>query len=178
MDDGSPIRGRGKRTDQAQFAKVKHILESRNVNTVNRERRLEVSADPKATAARFYEILNDWSPDYLDEICAPDLRGHAGAGADLDQLKNAISSFFEAFPDLQIEVRHLVCEGDTVSAWTSYSGSHQEEFAGVPGSGRSVKFAAWDLIRVKDGKIAEITQYCDLFTLLNQIGALPTSTPA
>ena len=142
------------------------------------ERRFEVSADPKATATRFYEILNNWLPDDLDEVCAPGLRGHAGAGADLYQLKKAIGSFFEAFPDLQVEVRHLVCEGDTVSAWTSYSGTHGGEFAGVPGGGRSVKFAAWDLIRVKDGKIVEITQYCDLFTLMNQIGALATSTPA
>jgi hypothetical protein len=29
-----------------------------------------------------------------------------------------------------------------------------------------------------DGKIVEITQYCDLFTILNQIGALPTAAPA
>jgi ketosteroid isomerase-like protein len=41
-----------------------------------------------------------------------------------------------------------------------------------------VKFVAWDLIRVADDRIAEITQYCDVFTLMNQIGALPTAAPA
>jgi predicted ester cyclase len=137
-----------------------------------------MSPDPKAVAGRFYEILNDWMPEKLDEVCSPDLRGHAGAGSDLKQLKESIGSFFEAFPDLRAEIRHLVCEGEMVSAWISYSGTHQQEFAGVSGSGRAVKFAAWDLIRVKNGKIVEITQYCDLFTLMNQIGALPTSTPA
>lgn len=48
----------------------------------------------------------------------------------------------------------------------------------MPGSGRNVKFVAWDLIRVEDGRIVEITQYCDVFTLMNQIGALPTAAPA
>ena len=38
------------------------------------------------------------------------------------------------------------------------------------GTGRPVKFAAWDLIRVEDGPLST-TQYCDVFTLMNQIGA-------
>ena len=52
------------------------------------------------------------------------------------------------------------------------------EFAGITGSGRPVKFAAWDLFEVRDGQIVDITQYCDVFTLMNQIGALPTATLA
>ena len=46
-------------------------------------------------------------------------------------------------------MRHLVREDDTVSSLFSYEGTHKEEFAGVPGSGRSVKFAAWDLFRIE-----------------------------
>ena len=137
-----------------------------------------MSQDPKATATRFYEIMDEWSPDALDEVCSPDLRGHAGAGADLEQLKSSIGSFVESFPDLRAKVRHLVREGDLVSSWVTYEGTHKEEFAGVPGSGRSVKFAAWDLFRIENDKIVEITQYCDVFTILNQIGALPTTAPA
>jgi hypothetical protein len=41
-----------------------------------------------------------------------------------------------------------------------------------------VKFAGWDLMRVQDATIVEITQYCDLFTIMSQIGALPTAAPA
>lgn len=137
-----------------------------------------MSDDPRSVARRFYEVVNDWSPDKLDAICSPDLRGHAGAGADLAHLKQSIASFKDAFPDLRGEPRHLVCEGDLVSTWVSYEGTHRGEFAGVPGSGRPVKFVAWDLIRVENGRIAEITQYCDVFTLMNQMGALPTAAPA
>ena len=134
--------------------------------------------DPKMVVKLFYEIINEGALERLDEICAPDLKGHAGAGADLDQLKQSIGSFLDAFPDLRADSRHVVAEGGLVSTWVSYEGTHQGEFAGVSGSRREVKFAAWDLIRVVDGRIAEITQYCDLFTLMNQIGALPTTAPA
>jgi steroid delta-isomerase-like uncharacterized protein len=134
--------------------------------------------EAKAIVTRFYEIINEGTVARLDEVCAPDLKGHAGAGANLVQLKLSIGSFREAFPDLRADIRHAVAEGDLVSTWVNYEGTHEGEFAGVTGSGRRVKFVAWDLIRVENGRIAEITQYCDVFTLMNQIGALPTAAPA
>ena len=106
--------------------------------------------------------------------------GHEGARrrrGELQPLKLSIGSFREAFPDLTGELRYVVAEGDLVSTWVSYEGTHQGEFAGV-GIGPPVKFVAWDLMRVADGRIVEITQYCDVFTLMNQIGALPTAAPA
>lgn len=132
----------------------------------------------KAVARRFYEIVNSGRLEQLDEVCAPDFRGHAGAGADLAELKASIGSFLEPFPDMRAEARHLVQEGELVSAWLSYTATHRGEFAGVPGSGREIRFAAWDLLRIRDGRIVELTQYCDLFTVLSQIGALPTAAPA
>ena len=132
----------------------------------------------KQAVRRYYELVNAGAPERLDEICAPDLEGHAGAGADLAELKSSVASFLQPFPDLTAEVRHLVQEGDLVSVWITYTATHQADFAGVPASGRRVKFAAWDLTRVRDGKIVEITPYCDLFTILSQIGALPTAAPA
>lgn len=136
------------------------------------------TTDPKTVARRFYDLVNNWGSSTPEEVIAPDVRTHAGAGADLDDLKANVASFVAAFPDLHAEVRHLIREGDTVSAWVTYTGTHQGEFAGVPASGRTVRFAAWDLMRVQDGRIVELTQYCDLFSILNQIGALPTATPA
>ena len=39
----------------------------------------------KAVLQRFYEIVNEGATEKLDDVCAPDLKGHAGAGADLTQ---------------------------------------------------------------------------------------------
>jgi predicted ester cyclase len=60
----------------------------------------------------------------------------------------------------------------------TWKGTHTGEFAGVPGTGREMSIAGWDLVRVQDGRIVELTQYCDVFTLLNQIGAMATAAPA
>jgi steroid delta-isomerase-like uncharacterized protein len=132
----------------------------------------------KGVVRRYYELLDEGRPEALDEVCSPELVGHAGAGSDLADLKAEVASFLAPFAGLTTDVRHLVQEGDLVSAWVTYTGTHQAEFAGVPASGRRVKFAAWDLMRVQDGKIVEITSYCDLFTIMSQIGALPTAAPA
>ena len=132
----------------------------------------------KGVVRRMYELINQGRVDDLDEICSPDLKGHAGAGADLQDLMSSLQGFREPFPDLTVDVRHLVQENDIISAWLSYTATHQGDFAGVPASGRRIKFAAWDLVRIRDGRIVEITQYCDLFTIMSQIGALPTSAPA
>ena len=132
----------------------------------------------KEVVEAYYEAFNGRQLDRLDSLCAPDFRGHAGAGADLSQLKASLNGFFEGFPDMIARVRYLISEGDLVSSWVSYVGTHEDTFAGVPGSGRAVNIAGWDLFRVKDGKIAELTQFCDLFTLMNQMGALPTTAPA
>src|SRR5262245_50909185 len=132
----------------------------------------------KSVVRRFYAIINSGHPETLDEVCSRDLEGHGGAGADLDELKASVASFQAPFPDLRAEIRHLVQEDDVVAVWVTYTGTHRADFAGVPASGRQVKFAAWDLTRVRDGMIVELTQYCDLFTIMSQIGALPTAAPA
>lgn len=137
-----------------------------------------MNADPKAVAQRFYDILNEGALERLDEVCAADIKGHAGAGADLAEVKRAIGSLLEAFPGLQATARYVLRDGDLVSTWVTYKGAHQGSYAGVAGTGRRVRFMAWDLFRVREGRIVEITQACDLFTLMNQIGALPTAAPA
>ena len=69
-----------------------------------------MSDDPKAVARRFYDLMEKWDPDELESMCSPDIKGHAGAGADLEQLKGSIGSFLQAFPDLRTNIRHLVQE--------------------------------------------------------------------
>ena len=37
----------------------------------------------KGVVRRFYEIVGSGRPEDLDEVCSPDLVGHAGAGSNL-----------------------------------------------------------------------------------------------
>jgi predicted ester cyclase len=136
-----------------------------------------MTEDRKAVVRRYYELME--TPERFDEVIAPDVKGHAGASADgLEEFTASQQSFREAFPDLRAEVAYLVEEGELVSTWISYLGTHDGAFAGVSPTGREIKIMGWDLMRVREGKIVEITSSCDLFTLMNQIGALSTAAPA
>lgn len=118
---------------------------------------------------RYYEIVAAGRTNELDEVCAPDLAGHAGAGKDLAALKGSIAGFVDAFADLVVDVRHVVVEDAVASTWVTYRGIHRAAFAGIEATGRHVEFAGWDLFRIQDRKIAEITSYCDLYTLMRQL---------
>ena len=129
-----------------------------------------MESDEKRVARRFYDIWSSGKLDTLEEVLAPNFTGHAGASAStVDEYRSTAAGFLNAFPDLKVEVRHLVQEGDLVSTWVTYTGTHQSDFAGVPASGRAIKCAGWDLMRLRDGKIVELTSFCDLFTILNSL---------
>lgn len=132
----------------------------------------------KQVARRYYELYGTGDLDEFDEILDPAMRGHAGAGATPAEFKANLAGFRVPFPDMRAEVRHLIQEGDMVSTWVSWTATHRDQFAGVPATGRSIKFAGWDLMRIRDGRIVELTSFCDLYTVLSQIGALPAPTPA
>jgi ketosteroid isomerase-like protein len=51
-----------------------------------------VEKTEKEVVRRFYELVNAGATERFDEICSPDLKGHAGAGSDLAELKNAVAS--------------------------------------------------------------------------------------
>jgi steroid delta-isomerase-like uncharacterized protein len=135
--------------------------------------------DAEAAARRFYDIFNGHDPDLLRGLCSPDLVGRGGAGSNLDELIENVRGFQASFSDLvAADIRHLVHDGETVATWVTYEGTHDGTFAGIPATGGHVRFLAWDVFRIREGQIVELTQHCDLFTILNQIGALPTATPA
>jgi steroid delta-isomerase-like uncharacterized protein len=131
-----------------------------------------MSEQTRAVAKRYYEVFGS-GPESLDSIVNEDFVGHAGAGTNRDELKKSITAFLNSFPDLTAELDHVVAEDDKVSTWVTYKGTHRGEFAGVPGTGRQVEFPGWDHMRISGSRIAEMSSYCDVLSILTQIGALP-----
>lgn len=139
---------------------------------------MDTSDDPRPLVQRYYDIISSGELSRLDEVLAADLIGHAGAGPTFEDQTTNLKAWLAAFPDARVEVRDLIREDDRVSTWVTYHGTHDGEFAGVAPTGRATAIAGWDLVRVSGDKIVEMTSYCDLFTLMNQIGAMPTATPS
>jgi len=134
------------------------------------------SADElKAIARReFEEVYSRGNLDLVDEIVAADyvcydaalpepVRGREG-------LKQAVSGFREAFPDLTFTVDDQVAEGDTVvTRWTA-TGTHRGTLFGRKGTGRRVTMTGIDVERFAGGQIVEVWASWDLHGLLRQLG--------
>ena len=89
-----------------------------------------------------------------------------------------LQAFSTALPDAQIAVDGSLAERDLVASRWTITGTHRGEFQGVPPTGRQVTMSGIDISRVVNGKVAEHWAQFDLLSVLQQIGALPVTTPA
>ncbi len=68
----------------------------------------------KTIARRTWEIVNQRNPDLIEEFYAPDFVWHE-PDQDIqgyEQAKQFTSTFFAAFPDLNISVEDMIAEGE------------------------------------------------------------------
>jgi steroid delta-isomerase-like uncharacterized protein len=130
----------------------------------------------KALARRSWEIVSPDNLDLIEEIYAPDFVWHE-PDQDIrgyEQAKQFVSSFFAAFPDLNISVEDVIGEGDKVVTRYTIRGTHQgetEEFG--PPTGKQVELEGITIHRIEDGKIVEEWERYDNLSMLQQLGLAP-----
>jgi steroid delta-isomerase-like uncharacterized protein len=78
----------------------------------------------------------------------------------------------EAFPDFRAEIHWQTVEGDVVTTFKTYHGTHRGPLFGVPPTGRTVSFETVDAMRVRNGQIVEHWGVANLLSLLEQLGAV------
>ncbi len=112
------------------------------------------------------EMVDDYiTRDYMRHSPSGELRGAAGFRKDYD-------TYVGAFPDCQIRLDELVCEGDRVYArWTGL-GTHKGKLMGVPPSGQRVTVPGSSIFRVAGGRVAEEHAVWDTLGMMRQIGVL------
>jgi steroid delta-isomerase-like uncharacterized protein len=131
----------------------------------------------QALARRFYdEFWTRGNADAADELIAEDLvheqfpegwpRGREG-------FKRLVHTWRAAFPDMRETVSQVLCDGDWVVVRFTLQGTHRGDFYGVPATNRKVSAEGVDLLRFRDGQIAEWIYYEDAFSVFAQLGALP-----
>jgi steroid delta-isomerase-like uncharacterized protein len=125
---------------------------------------------------RFFENAGSGTRD--DELIAEDFIYHGppmlGEVRGREGFKQLLGGFRAAFPNFETEVKMLIAEGDVVAAWHTHRGQHEGEFAGVPPTGKMVEVNGLELLRVRNGQIAEFWHMDDFLGLMQQIGAGPT----
>lgn len=77
-------------------------------------------------------------------------------------------SFREMTP---VALHDLFNDAGKVAARWSITGIHSGEFMGIPATHRRITLKGIDIVRVEDGKIADLWQEIDLVGILQQISA-------
>ena len=116
-------------------------------------------ADYKALIRRYYsELWNEWSVTALEELISPDVvfRGSIGTMVKgIGEFKQYVNRICSAFPDFYNEIEELIAEDERAAARLSYSGTHQGELFGFPGTGERIAYQGIAIFRFEEEKIAE-----------------------
>jgi aspartyl-tRNA synthetase len=120
----------------------------------------------------FYRSYNRYCNDHefsrLGKFVAADVAVN-GQMQSREEYIAGLQAVVRAFPDYRWDLRHLLVEGDWISAHFRDTGTHRGPFLGVPPTGRAVSTQEFALYRLQDGKIAEVWVAADNLHLLNQL---------
>ena len=132
----------------------------------------------KALALRgIEEVWNQGKLDVVDELYAPDYVYHDPGNPQgwhgQEGIRQAVSTYRAAYPDLHFAVEDVVAEGDrVVLRWTG-TGTHQGNLMGIPPTGKHVTTPGMNLIRYEAGKAVEEWSGWDTLGMMQQIGVIP-----
>ncbi len=123
------------------------------------------------------EVQGGGNFELFDELFAPDFVDHTpqpgGFTADRDGARNLYRALRAAFPDFRAEIHWQISDGDRVTTFKTYHGTHKGIFWGLVPTGRTIQFETVDVMRVRNGKITEHWGVANLFSLLQQLGLAP-----
>jgi predicted ester cyclase len=138
-----------------------------------------MSEQNKALVRRFFEeAWNGRNLAAVDDIFEPNYVAHGrptGLPPGPEGLKQRIAMAHTAFPDGRMTIEDQIAEGDiVVTRWTAH-GSHQGEYLGIPPTGRQVTLHGVDTDRIAGGRIVESWDLFDQWSLMGQLGVVPSS---
>jgi steroid delta-isomerase-like uncharacterized protein len=125
------------------------------------------------------EVQGRGNFDLFEELFADDFVDHTpqpNTTPDKDGVRRLYQTLRSAFPDFRAEIHWQAAEGELVTTYKTYHGTHQGTFLGVAPTGRRIQFETVDAMRVHNGKIAEHWGVANLFSLMQQLGAWPSVT--
>lgn len=132
----------------------------------------------KAIVRRIWEeVFNQRNLALADELLTPDsINYEAPPGITRDgpeSLKQIVQMLTAAFPDHYMTVEDMIAEGDKVVTRTTFSGTHQGAFMGIPPTGKHFTQQQVHIVRVVDGKAVEHRAVRDDVSMMQQLGVIP-----
>jgi len=133
---------------------------------------------PKAVVRRnTEEVQSLWNFDVFEELFADDFVDHTpqpNTTPDKKGVRDLYHRLRAAFPDFHADIHWQAADGEMVTTYKTYHGTHLGMFLGVAPTGRKIQFETVDVMRVRNGKITDHWGVANLFSLMQQLGAIKT----
>ncbi|MGN7736781.1 ester cyclase [Rhizobiales bacterium] len=115
----------------------------------------------KGNFAVFDEVFSE---DFLDHTPQPNMV------PDKEGVRGLYAGLRKAFPDFHAVIHWQTAEGNLVTTFKTYYGTHKGTFLGIEPTGNTIQFETVDAMRVVDGKITEHWGVANLYSLVGQLG--------
>jgi predicted ester cyclase len=104
------------------------------------------------------EVQGGGNFDVFEELFADDFVDHTpqpNTTPDKTGVRKLYSYLRAAFPDFHAEIHWQLADGERVTTYKTYYGTHKGLFLGIAPTHRNIHFESVDVMRVHDGKITE-----------------------
>ena len=93
-----------------------------------------------------------------------------------EEFRNFMQGFKQAFPDMRLQHKNIVSNGNKVAVEFTATGTHtgtlQTPAGPIPPSGKTVELYVAEFYEWNDGKFTKMVNYQDAGSLMRQIGAM------
>ena len=115
-----------------------------------------------------FDVLEElFADDFVDQTPQPKMT------PDKAGVRKLYGYMRDAFPDFHAEIHWQLADGDRVTTYKTYHGTHEGALLGVAPTHRKIQFESVDVMRVRNGKITDHWGVGNLLSLMQQIGAWP-----
>jgi predicted ester cyclase len=93
-------------------------------------------------------------------------------GPGSEGFKQSLTALFTAFPDIHVNIEHIVAENGVIVVFLNFTGTHKGEFQGMPPTNKKVNIRSADLYKIENEIIVGHWDVVDQLNLLQQTGAI------
>jgi steroid delta-isomerase-like uncharacterized protein len=88
-------------------------------------------------------------------------------------LKEMMTGFRAAFPDMKFTTNHITADSGSIWAHFTMTGTNTGSFMGMPATGKKINVDGIDLLKIVNGKAVEHWGYMDEHAMMQQLGLAP-----
>ena len=134
----------------------------------------EVEEQNKELVKGLIEEFNKGNVEIWRELCTLEFAYYQPSETtepmSLEQTIAAFQMVYKGFPDYSWNIHELIAKGDKVIARTTFTGTHEGEYRGIPASGNKIRLSIISIFQFKDGKWIETREEENILDFMQQLG--------